>query len=48
MTAMESDGERAAVQTLRDCRASSNLAERLKCGVFTAAFRRRYFAVTTT
>lgn len=27
-----------AVQTLRDCRASSNCAERLDCGAFTAAF----------
>jgi len=28
-----------AVQTLRECRASPNRAERLECGVFTAAFR---------
>jgi len=27
-----------AVQTLRDCRASSNCAERLECGAFTTAF----------
>src|SRR5437870_3459532 len=27
-----------AVQTLRDCRASSNCAKRLECGAFTAAF----------
>lgn len=27
-----------AVQTLRDCWASSNLAKRLDCGAFTAAF----------
>ena len=34
----KSGAKDTAVQTLRECRASANRAERLECGAFTAAF----------
>jgi len=37
-TANESGAKAAAVQTLRECQATLNCAERLDCGAFTAAF----------
>ena len=35
----KSGGERAALQTLRDCDAIFNIAKRLECGGFSTAFK---------
>ena len=38
---IESGAKATALQTLRDCRASSNFAKRLDCGAFTAITHRK-------